>query len=194
MLRRHYPVLILLCAAALIAGQNLSSAAAPAPAKEPPLGAKVVAFCEQNKGQQVGNGQCSTLASLALKEAGAKRRGKDHPNEGDYTWGELVFTLKAEPAGPKGEGKRSEIRPGDIIQFRDVKFAGKRASGKGTYSQSAPHHTAIVQHVEDGGATIKILHQNFAGKQVVQEMTMKLNDLKEGWLRFYRPVPEAAGK
>src|SRR3954469_23416176 len=87
-----------------------------AEAKDAGLGAKVVAFCEEHKGEQIGNGECATLAAQALKAAGAKRRGKDDPNGGDYTWGELVYTLTSDATGPKGEGKRTEIRAGDIIQ------------------------------------------------------------------------------
>jgi hypothetical protein len=162
--------------------------------KDSSLGEKVLAFCEQHKGEQVGNGECATLAGQALKAAGAKRRGKDDPKDGDYTWGDLIFTIKAESGGPKGEGKRSDIRPGDVIQFRDAKFFGKRPNGKGTYSQSAPHHTAIVQQVDDGAAVVKIYHQNFGGKKIVQEMTLRLNDLQEGWLRFYRPVVDPSPK
>jgi len=162
--------------------------------KDPSPGEKVLAFCEQHKGEQVGNGECATLAGQALKAAGAKGRGKDDPNGGDYNWGDLIFTIKAEAGGPKGEGKRTDIRPGDVIQFRDAKFFGKRPNGKGTYSQSAPHHTAIVQQVDDSGSVVKILHQNFGGKKVVHETTLRLNDLQEGWLRFYRPVLEAIPK
>jgi len=48
--------------------------------------------------------------------------------------------------------------------------------------------------VDDSGAVVKILHQNFGGKKVVQELTLRLNDLQEGWLRFYRPVADPSPK
>src|SRR5215204_1043269 len=158
-----------------------------APANPQNLGEKVVAFCQEHKGQQVGDGECASLANQALQAAGAKGRGADSPAKGDYTWGTQIFSIEGQDtAAPKAEGKSFNIKPGDIIQLRDVKFKGRRPGG--TYSMTFPHHTAIVAGVEDGGQTVHIFHQNFGGKKVVMNATCKLADLKEGWLRFYRPV------
>jgi hypothetical protein len=150
------------------------------------IGEKVVAFCQEHKGEQVGDGECASLATEALRAAGARGRGADRPEKGDYTWGAQVFFIEGGESGQKAEGKSAEIRAGDIIQLRDVKFKGKRPGG--TYSMTFEHHTAIVAGVEDGGRTVHIFHQNFGGKKVVMNATYKLGDLKEGWLRFYRPV------
>ena len=176
-------------ATAFAVGILVLSLSAHAAAAKEDLGAKVLAFAEKHKGEQVGNGECATLAGEALKDAGAKRRGKDEPNSGDYTWGEHFLTVTAEGSGQKFDGKKTDIHPGDIIQFRDTKFAGK--SAKGHYTQSAAHHTAIVLAIEDGGSTVRVLHQNFGGKKIVQETTLHLGDLKEGWLRFYHPTAAA---
>src|SRR5207249_1534821 len=62
---------------------------------QPTLGDQVVEFCESHKGEQVGDGECAALASHALKAVGARGRGPDDPNKGDYTWGKLVFTYEA---------------------------------------------------------------------------------------------------
>jgi hypothetical protein len=154
--------------------------------KQESLGEKIVAFCQSKKGEMVGNGECAVLAGAALKTAGARGRGPDRPNKGDYTWGDEIFFIEGAESNPKIEGRPAEIRAGDIIQLRDVKFKGKRPGG--TYSMTFPHHTAIVAGVEDGGNTVHIFHQNFGGKKVVMNATYKLRDLKEGWMRFYRPV------
>ena len=159
-------------------------AAAPAPQQN--LGEKVVAFCQEHKGEQVGDGECASLANQALRAAGAKGRGADRPEKGDYTWGTQIFYIEAQESAPKTEGKPFDIKPGDIIQLRDVKFKGRRPGG--TYSMSFAHHTAIVAGIEDGGQTVHIFHQNFGGKKIVTTATYKLHDLKEGWLRFYRPI------
>jgi len=152
------------------------------------IGEKVVAFCQEHRDQQVGNGECSTLAGQALKHAGAKARGgKDNPNSGDYVWGTEIYMIGADG---KSEGKRTEIHPGDIIQYRDVKFAGKKHTGKGTYTESASHHTAVVISTDDAGGTIHILQQNTNGKKEVKSATLYLGDLKSGWLRFYRPIAD----
>ncbi len=157
-----------------------------APTGQQNLGDKVVAFCQEHKGEQVGDGECASLANQALKAVGAKGRGPDHPEKGDYTWGTQIFYIEAQESAPKTEGKPFDIKPGDIIQLRDVKFKGRRPGG--TYSMTFGHHTAIVAGIEDGGQTIHIFHQNFGGKKIVMTATYKLPDLKEGWLRFYRPI------
>src|SRR5688500_9280437 len=171
------------CIAGMLVVLLLSQLAATP--KAPTIGEKIVAFCQEHKGHQVGNGECAVLAGAALKAAGAKGRGPDQPNKGDYSWGNQIFFIEGAQSEPKVEGKPSEIQAGDIIQLRDVKFKGRRPGG--TYSMSFPHHTAIVAGVEDGGKTVHIFHQNFGGKKVVMNGTYKLGDLKEGWMRFYRP-------
>src|SRR4029077_20454655 len=118
------------------------------------------------------------LTDHALADSGGKGRSKEAPNKGDYVWGDAVY-VEASGNEPK-VGKRSDIRPGDIIQLRDTKFAGK--NGNWTYSKSFSHHTAVVARVEAGGSTVHILHQNYNGKKVVMEDTIYLGDLKEGWL------------
>ena len=85
-------------------------------------------------------------------------------------------------------GSAAKVRPGDIVQFRDTKFAGRRPGG-GTYTMSFSHHTAVVQTVGAEGRVVNVLHQNYAGKKTVAETTLNLNDLQGGWLRFYRPQP-----
>jgi hypothetical protein len=175
----------LLSATALLVGL-LAASAAPAPA--PALGDKVVAFCKKEMGEQVGGGECAHLASAALKSVGIDHRGaKDSPNAGDYVWGELVYVLDKDPKGAT-HGKVTDIKPGDIIQYRDTKWAGPKRGGKGTYSASAAHHTSVVAAVEDKGKTIKIYQQNSGGKRFVTEGVLYLDDLKEGWIRVYRPV------
>jgi hypothetical protein len=164
--------------------------AVPGRTAAPDLGEKIVAFCEQHKGEMVGNGECATLAGQALKAAGAKSRGPDAPDKGDYVWGELVLTLEHDTTGAKVSGKRDAVRPGDVIQFRDAKFAGKKPGGKGTYTMTFPHHTAVVRAVEAGGSAIHIYQQNVGGKKVVLEATLRLNDLTQGWIRVYHPVAD----
>ena len=74
------------------------------------------------------------------------------------------------------------------MQFRNAKF--KWREDRGTWTETMPHHTAIVAGVEDNGRTIRILHQNHNGDRTVQDGTIRLNALQEGWLRFYQPLPK----
>src|SRR3954447_19543798 len=108
-----------------------------APAKQESTAEKIVAFCQEHKGQMVGDGECASLANQALRAAGAKGRGPDLPNEGDYTWGQQVFFIQGGEADQTSEGKSTDIVAGDIIQLRDVKFKGKKPGG--TYSMTFSH-------------------------------------------------------
>ena len=178
-----------LSAAVTVLG-TLTGAARPAaddPKKPATVGEKVVAFCAEHKGKTVGRGECADLATEALKAAGAKGRGEDNPNKEDYTWGELVFTLEATAAGPKATGKKADIKPGDVIQFRDTKWVTQ--SGNVIKARFAPHHTAVVSKVQNKGAVLKVFEQNNNGKREVAEGTLQLSALTEGWVRVYRPVP-----
>lgn len=158
----------------------------------PALNAKVVDFAKKKLDEQVGNGECWTLANDAILAGGGKSSPsyRDFPAKGDYVWGELVYGVTA------ADGKQTEdavaakksVLPGDIVQFRDAKFSGPRPGG-GTYSMTAPHHTAVVATVAPDGRTFQILHQNWAGKKTVAEATLAVRDLKDGWLRVYRPQP-----
>ena len=155
------------------------------------LGDRLVEFCKAHKGESVSTGECSALANTGLRTVGAKTRGRDHPNEGDYTWGKLTVVLEHTPKGLHvSQGKMGDVRPGDVIQFRDTRWEGPRRGGKGKYAMTLKHHTAIVAGVEADGRLLRIFHQNYAGKRIVMDGTLYPEDLKEGWIRIYRPVPK----
>ena len=147
------------------------------------LRAKVVKFCKDRVGQQVGDGECGTLAQEALKEAGAKAVNEfaENPGPGDYTWGELVFVLEVKDGKRKRDPADGKARPGDVVQYRDVTLR----SGRGIYLLS--HHTAIVAEVKSGGEMV-IFEQNMQGKKEVTKGTLRPNELAGGWIRVYRPV------
>lgn len=155
------------------------------------LAAKVLTFARKNIGKQVGDGECAALAVEALKEAGAQSVGafKDSPNPGDYVWGQLVYGLEMTPSlRTESTPIGTTVKPGDIIQFRDAKFAGRTPGG--TYSSTAPHHTAVIVSVTRDGKTFEVLQQNVNGKKTVGLATIRVNDLKEGWVKVYRPQPK----
>lgn len=154
-------------------------------ANQAEAGARVLDFCRSRIGHRVGNGQCASLAVKALERAGARGMGKNFPNPGDYVWGDFITAVFA---GRNKPGARLDwIRGGDIIQFRNVRFAG-RTPGGGTYWMQADHHTAIVESADATGNTLHILHQNWNGNLTVRRDVLRLSDLSRGWLRIYRPV------
>ena len=147
----------------------------------------IVKFCRENMGKQVGNGQCTALAKYALEAARARPRQKnsDYPSGG---WGRLVLFLEVTERGPMETGSRREIKLGYIIQFRDAKMKGKKASGRGYYTMGFKQHTAVVSEVQYRGRVVKVYHQNTNGQKLVVEHSLNLDDLKTGWMRFYRAV------
>lgn len=151
------------------------------------FGDQVLAFCTARMGKKVGGGECAHLASEALPAVGAQGRRADAPGKGDYVWGELVAVSPAGlPADSAGK-LLSKVQPGDVVQLRDAKFSGKRP-GRGTYTQTAIHHTVIVERVDAAKGVLHILHQNWNGARHVMRGQHKISDLKQGWLRIYRPV------
>jgi hypothetical protein len=172
----------------LLAAVVLLGSCAAVMAEEPKgVGDKVVAYCQQQKGKQVGEGECSNLAESALAAAGAKGRGPGNPGPDDYTWGTLVLSLRREGAELKADGRREDVRPGDIVQFRDTRW-----ESAGQWME-AGHHTAVVVAVENKGQTLRILHQNWGGQKTVVDGTLRLGELVRGWIRVYRPVPADGG-
>jgi hypothetical protein len=168
----------------------ISLALVGADGKPKDLNARVLAFCKKHVGETIGRGECATLVEEAYKRAGARpwQRYKQNPSKYDYVWGLLVYKLEAK-AGKQKEALRKgyAIRPGDVIQFRNAFFQGKR--GGGFYRLIIPHHTAVVADVSKDGKTIEVIHQNIGGRRFVQTDTLRLGDLNEGWLRFYQPIP-----
>ena len=53
----------------------------------------------------------------------------------------------------------------------------------------ATHHAAVVFKVDAKNHELKIFEQNCNGRKTVGEATVRLDDLKAGWLRIYQPIP-----
>lgn len=157
-----------------------------AAADAPDLGPAVLAFCRTREGKRIGDGQCTALVIEALAAAGARGISGDLPGPGDYVWGQQVALIEAARQGVSGLASLSEVRPGDIIQFRDVRLEG-RTGAYSTYWMEAAHHTAVVAGTDPAQATLAIYHQNWNGQNVLAG-NLRLRDLKTGWLRIYRPL------
>jgi hypothetical protein len=170
MRRGPFPFLFIgvaLCAAALRA------------ATTSPVGPRVVAYCQAHLGQKVGNGECAGLAFQALKAAGAKPRTEpDFPGRGDYVWGRPIFIAEGSGEGPKNTGAFTDIQPGDVMQYRNVRFGRTHAD----------HHTAVIKEVDPASGVVKAFAQNGGGRRFVFEITVPLKRLSRGWIRIYRPV------
>jgi hypothetical protein len=156
----------------------------------PELNKKVLEFARDNLGKKVGDGECATLAALALRKAEARRWSTSRT--GEYVWGKLVRTVA------DGTNLTGDVLPGDILQFRGVVFAG-RAGGR-TFESTYPLHTAIVAAVKNDGKVVEVLHQNAgnfaapaAERRKVQRTTLRFAELKKGSVKIYRPLPPMGG-
>ena len=174
---------------ALMATAVLAAAAPEPRATLPELNEKILAFARARLGTTVGDGSCTSLAIAALKEAGA-RYYPGSERSGGLVWGEAVTSFK-------------EALPGDILQFENAVFQGKKYLSKRrwiTWHHEYPHHTAIVSRVSDGGKVVAVLHQNVAmqGKDAkeaehVQETSLPIDSLQHGGsVRIFRPVAPAS--
>jgi hypothetical protein len=110
---------------------------------------RVVTFARRNLGDRVGDGECFALVDQALRRAGAKSAshfGEITP-DADYVWGTPV--------------SRTDVQPGDILQFRDfvLDVVVTGPDGTSTERQTRPHHTAIVESIASDGA-VTVLEQN----------------------------------
>ena len=166
--------------AALIATLCLSQGAGLASTSSSSLGARVVAYCEAHLGQKVGSGECAALAFQALKAARAKpRAGPDSPHRGDYVWGREVCRVEATADGPRRTGDFASVLPGDVMQYRDVRFVRFHAD----------HHTAVVKSIDAATGKVRAFAQNSGGRRFVVELDVPLLNLSQGWIRIYRPIP-----
>jgi hypothetical protein len=147
------------------------------------LAQKIVQFCKENLGKQIGDGECGTLAVEAMKSAGAKPFSdyKENPGVQDFVWGEPVFVLEFVDGKRKREPADAKPKPGDVIQYRDTMFR----SSRGIYLFS--HHTAVIADVKASGELV-VYEQNMQGKKEVTQGTLRPGELASGWIRVYRPV------
>jgi hypothetical protein len=134
------------------------------------LGDKVAAQAKRRAAQRVGDGECFALADQSLKAAGAQSAedfGTITP-DADYAWGTQTTV--------------SDVRPGDIIQFRDYRYDRKitvTTDGNTRWSedfQERPHHTAVVESVGGDGA-ITVLEQNAPQGSAVHRTTLFFKDI-----------------
>jgi hypothetical protein len=114
---------------------------------------QIVGYARRQQGSRIGKGECFDLVNAALRSAKAKSAedyGKISP-EADYVWGTPVAL--------------SGLQPGDVIQFRNYSFEKTvvTKTDKATTTEESggdrPHHTAIVESVNDDGG-VTVLEQN----------------------------------
>lgn len=144
-------------------------------------------WCESKMGQQVGNGECWTLAREGLEAIGAM------PSQ-MLIHGALVYScLPAQSSNPQPQGSILDagVARGDVIQILKAHFQLKNG---GSAWAGDPDHTAVITSVEPNGV-LKVVEQNVGGVKKVKTGSYDMSTMVTGELRIYRAVSESwAGK
>lgn len=156
------------------------------------LNAAILAFCYQNMGRKVGNGQCAVLAAEAVRAAGGTpmhKLTKDSGPNGDYVWGRLIYSREIRGSEIIETGVGAEVRPGDIIQYSNVRFEYR--SSRYSYYQDSLHHTGIIARIGADGLTFATLDQN---PEPVHFTQLYLPHMRQGTFKIYRAIPNTQTK
>ena len=150
------------------------------------VGQKMVDYLNSQIGRRVGGGECAHIASEALRVSGGRfvNLPKHNPGAGDYVWGSLANVVSIKNGKVNDSNPSVKVKPGDIIQYRDVTFStGSRAT----------HHTSVVATVDKNGKPTSVFEQNISSSSVrgserfVQKRSIDLSKLTGGSLRIYQP-------
>ena len=149
------------------------------------FGARIAAAASSaaTSGITVGDGSPQGLIHELLRPlAGALKP------VGTRAYGALVYANLANASTQQFD----EIRPGDVITFRNAKFSGHKGGLHSKYSQDVgkPDHVAVV--IDWDGTKKKIraweqVSREEKGKKAkVKEESFKVGDLKSGEVRVWR--------
>lgn len=150
------------------------------------LNSKVANYMATKVGVRCGGGECAHAATEALRVAGAEFSfldlGPDSPGAGDYVWGTLVKEISAVTGRPIDSKPTTTVLPGDIIQYRNVKFVTRNSSS------SAVKHTSVVAGVTTAGTRPSFVYeQNVNGVRTLRKNPVDFKTMTAGYVRIYRP-------
>ncbi|KAE8448417.1 hypothetical protein EG329_009482 [Mollisiaceae sp. DMI_Dod_QoI] len=142
----------------------------------------LASWCESKMAQQVGDGECWTLAYHGLQAVGAM------PSQ-SLIHGALIYTcLPTQSSNPQPQGsiRDAGVARGDIIQILKAHFQLKNG---GSAWAGDPDHTAVITDVEPSGV-LRVVEQNIGGVKRVKTGTYDMSTMVTGELRIYRAVSE----
>jgi hypothetical protein len=143
------------------------------------VGPQIVAMAQAKIGASVGDG-----TSLAFIREIYSRLDSCLPSAGVRSHGALVYRN----LGNSSTKQIDEIRPGDVVAFRNAVFQGHGGlRGKVTTEVGKPDHVAVVQEWNGSKKKLKVLEQGRESKKVSQS-SYKLGDLKSGEVHVFRPM------
>ncbi|KAF4632275.1 hypothetical protein G7Y89_g5862 [Cudoniella acicularis] len=107
---------------------------------------------------------------------------------GARAYGAIVYGNLANASTQQND----EIRPGDIITFRNTKFQGKHGPMHAKYSMEVgkPDHVGIVSEWDGTKKKVRAWEQARESKKVKLE-SFKLDDLRSGEVKIWRIMPRS---
>lgn len=144
------------------------------------FGSKITEALTSKQNTTVGDGSPQSLISELL----APLKGALAP-VGSRSFGALVYANLANASVQQFD----EIRPGDIVSFRNAKFQGKHGTMHQKYHTEAgkPDHVGIVVEWDGTKKKIRAAEQGRESKKCKVE-SFRLGDLRSGEVRVWRVV------
>lgn len=143
------------------------------------VGLQIVALTQSKLGVSVGDG-----TPLALIREILSKLDNCLPSAGGRAHGALVYGN----LGNSSTKQFDEIRPGDIVAFRNAVFqAHGGLRGKVTTEVGKPDHAAVVQEWNGSKKKLKVLEQGRESRKVSNN-SYKIGDLKSGEVHVFRPM------
>ncbi|KAK9471685.1 uncharacterized protein V1510DRAFT_419343 [Dipodascopsis tothii] len=142
------------------------------------FGAKIRDAASGVVGQVVGDGEPQTLLTYVYKKVPGTLR-----SAGVRTHGAAIYVNLANASVQQFD----EIRPGDVVSFRNAKFQGHKGGLHQKYSVEVgkPDHCAVVLEWDGTKRKVKVVEQ---AKGRVRVESYRLGDLKSGEVKVYRVV------
>jgi len=142
------------------------------------FGRQIAKAVESKQNTLVGNGTPHGLVDELLKPY------KDAlPPVSTRAYGALVYANLANASTQSYD----EIRPGDIVSFRNAKFQGKTGPMHAKYSTDVgkPDHVGVVVEWDGSKKKVRVWEQGREHKKVKPE-SFKMGDLRSGEVRVWR--------
>jgi myosin tail region-interacting protein MTI1 len=146
------------------------------------IGHQVVALAQARLGASVGDG-----SSLAFIQEIFSKLENCLPSAGARSHGALVYSN----FGNSSTRQFDEIRPGDVVAFRNATFqAHGGLRGKVITEVGKPDHVAVIHEWNGSKKKLKVLEQRQETRRVAQN-SYKIGDLKSGEVHIFRPMPRS---
>jgi len=151
-------------------------------ARHDQVGHQVVALAQARLGSSVGDG-----SSLAFVLEIFSKLENCLPSAGARSHGALIYSN----FGNSSTKQFDEIRPGDIVTFRNAIFQGHGGlRGKIVTEVGKPDHVAVIQEWNGSKKKLKVLEQRQENRRV-SHSSYKIGELKSGEVHVFRPMPRS---